>query len=112
MTPEEMLGGSAQVIKHMLLASQVTRFVPFLAVFAAATEVRHDINSTRVEPDTARWVEGRSKADAITSVSVEDGWVCAIQFETLFAEDVQRDFRAIFGHCELAHDFHVIEIHG
>src|SRR5260370_37952897 len=46
----QMFGARREIIKDVLLLSQISRMMPFLAVFAAASQIRHHGNAATIQP--------------------------------------------------------------
>src|SRR5260370_28260670 len=46
----QMFGARREIIKDVLLLSQISRMMPFLAVFPAASQIRHHGNAATIQP--------------------------------------------------------------
>jgi len=72
---DEVFGTADEVIEDILFFKEHAGFVPFLAVFAAATEICHDVDATHVHPGDGGGRVGGAKGDVEASVGVEEGGI-------------------------------------
>ena len=90
-----MFGAGDEIIEDILFFEFHASLMPFLAVFAAATEIGHDVNASHVEPgDGGRGVR-RAERDVETTVGVEEGGIIFIQLQSFFMDDKHGNAGAI-----------------
>ena len=69
---DQPLGGGVEVVEDVLLGVAHPRSVPVLSLFAAATQVDDDVDTTGFDPREDRGGVGGGERDAETAVAVED----------------------------------------
>ena len=110
---DKVLSTSDEVVKDILLASEVACLVPVFAVFDAATEVGGCRDATLVEPNACLGSDKKwFLADVEATVTVKQHGVGAVELRAFAANDVEGNAGAVFGHGKVTHDFGVIELDG
>src|SRR5207247_9854667 len=86
---------SSEIVEHVLLFCQVACLVPVFAELAAASNIRHHIDTAVVEPKPARKFEIRGHADSVATVAIKQCRVLPISFHSFSENDVERNSRAV-----------------
>ena len=108
-TDEKFTSGD-EIIEDILFFELHAGLVPFLTVFATATEAGHGVNAAHVEPgDDGGRVEGLHGIVEST-VGVEVGWVLSVELNSFFMNDEERDFGAVFGGVKNLLGFVVVRV--
>src|SRR5882762_11487423 len=76
---DQIFSGRGEIIKDVLLVSQISGFVPFLTELTAAADVGDDVDATAIEPESTREIEVGRHAHAVSAVAVEHGRIIAVE---------------------------------
>src|SRR5260370_1297072 len=93
--PDQIFGSRCKIIEDVLLFCEIASLVPFLPEFASAANVRDHVNTAAVEPEPAREFKIRRHAEAITTVTVKQRRIVAVQVCAFAANNVKRNFCAV-----------------
>src|ERR1039458_5684518 len=93
---DEILAGSDEVVKYVLLLLQHAGAMPVFAELGPAAQVGNRENAAVLHPEISAAVETWRLRDVKTAVAGQQGWVLAVLLDSLFADDKHRDLRAIF----------------
>ena len=107
-------GDNSKTIFNRPLTLPRSRYViapadPYLAEFAAAADVSHNIDATAVKPQAVLEIEYRPHAVTIAAVSVKQRGIAAVELRAFAPQDVYRNARAVHAHGEFTHRFDVVE---
>ena len=83
-----MSRASDEIIKHILLIGQITILMPFFAILATSTQIRHGDDPPLVKPDAPPDIKVRGHADAITAIASEQEGITAIQLGPFQPDDI------------------------
>src|SRR4030095_2710022 len=92
---DQVLRRGDEIVEHVLLGVEHSGFVPFLAVLAAAAQVRDRENSSHLHPNQTRWSKARRLGNVESAVAVEVGRILAVALDSLFVGEEHRHARAI-----------------
>ncbi len=92
---DQILGGTDEVVEHILLVRLHSGFVPLAAVLAAATQVGHRIDAAQFEPGGDGGRKCRLQRDIETAVAVENRRIAAVVREPFARGDEHRHARAV-----------------
>src|ERR1039458_7826097 len=93
---DEILAGSDEVVKYVLLLLQHAGAMPIFTELGPAAQVGNRENAAVLHPEISAAVETWRLRDVKTAVAGQQGWVLAVLLYSLFADDKHRDLRAIF----------------
>ncbi len=95
MIVDQILGGSDEIVEHVLFHVQHSGFVPFLAVLAAAAHVRHCENPAHFHPNEIGRTERRRFGNVEPAVAVKISRILAVAFYSFFVGDEHWHARAV-----------------
>src|SRR5260370_14015995 len=95
MIVDQVLGCADEIVEHVLFHAQHSGFVPFLAVLAAAANVRYGVDPAHLHPNKIGRREGWRAGNIEPSVAVKVSRVPPVAFHSFFVGDEHRDARAI-----------------
>src|SRR5262245_16530385 len=84
--------------------------MPAVAELAATPDARHGPDASLLDPDPLHGRVGRTLADGVAAVSVEERGVVAVEFRALLPQDVDRNADTVPGDGPLADDLGVAEV--
>ena len=85
---DQVPGTSREVVEDILLAGEIAVEMPLGAVFAAATEIGHDIDPAAIKPQPQRAVELWPHAVTIAAVTLKECGIVAVERSALAAQDI------------------------
>src|SRR5215467_6477621 len=74
--------------------------MPLLAVLSATTQIRLRINSAHLQPYDVWHRKGRRQRNVESSIRIQQGWILAVQLESLLIGEEHRHPRSIFAVIE------------
>ena len=89
---DQILGCGSEIIEHILLFGEISRFVPFFAELASAANVGHHINAAAIEPEAPREIEIWLHANAVAAVTVKQRRIIAVLLGSLSFERCSAEF--------------------
>ena len=104
---DQVFRGRRKIIEHVLFFREIASLVPFLAELAATADVCHDVNAAAIKPEPTREIEAGRHADAVATVAVKQRRIIPIKVRSFSPNDVERNFCAVFGGCEVTRHFDV-----
>src|SRR5215471_18358816 len=87
--------GRDEIIEHILFRVKHPGLMPFLAVLAAAPQVRNSVNAAHFHPDQISRRERRRAGNVEPAIAVKISRRLAVSFHSFFVWDKHRHARAI-----------------
>src|SRR5262249_25751087 len=97
---DQVLGGGAEVVEHVLLLVEHARLVPLLTVLAAAAETGRRVDAATLEPRDRLAREVRRRRGAEAAVAEQVDRVVAVELQVLAMHDEHRNPRAVLALVE------------
>src|SRR5271157_830318 len=108
---DQVLRRREEIVEDVLLVGECPGHMPLFAIFSPTTEICIYEHTSLVQPNADEWAgKKRFLADAVSTVTVQDRRIGAVELDPFAAKDIQRHTCAIFGEGEVANDFRVVEL--